>query len=357
MSWKKYFQEVPNAQKIERWMERQGSNGVSSSKQHFQSWLPEVYSGPSNRIERYQQYEMMNRDPVISTSLDTISEFCTQKEEKSKNYFEFNFNDESSESETQILKEKLQEWTELNDFDKRLWRMFRNILLYGDQFFVRDPETYKWLWVDPFNVEKVVVNEAAGKKPEEYWITNADLNLQTLTITISSTLGHNHGYPAAYASPNPKVGPHGMDRVSGNVQALSNNSLGIDAAHMVHFSLSEGLDNNWPFGTSILEPVFKTFKQKELLEDAILIYRVHRAPERRVFYIDVGNMPANKAMAHIERVKNEINQRRIPTRTGGNQNIIDTTFNPLSMTEDFFFPQTFDRAPGLESKHYQEVKV
>jgi hypothetical protein len=107
------------------------------------------------------------------------------------------------------------------------------------------------------------------------------------------------------------------------------------------------MDRYWPFGLSILEPIFKTYKQKELLEDAIIIYRVQRAPERRVFYIDVGNMPTSKAMGFIERVKNEIHQRRIPSQTGGGTNIMDATYNPLSMIEDYFFAQT---AEGRGSK-------
>jgi len=111
--------------------------------------------------------------------------------------------------------------------------------------------------------------------------------------------------------------------------------------------LSEGLDYYWPFGQSILESIFKVYKQKELLEDSILIYRVQRAPERRVFYIDVGNMPSHLAMQFVERVKNEIHQKRIPTLTGGSMNILDATYNPLSINEDYFFPQT---AEGRGSK-------
>jgi hypothetical protein len=94
----------------------------------------------------------------------------------------------------------------------------------------------------------------------------------------------------------------------------------------------------WPFVKSILENIFKVFKQKELLEDAMLIYRVQRAPERRVFKIDVGNMPSHMAMSFVERVKNEMHQRRIPTYGGGGQNIMDSSYNPLSINEDFFFP-------------------
>jgi hypothetical protein len=124
------------------------------------------------------------------------------------------------------------------------------------------------------------------------------------------------------------------------------NEFAIDAKHVIHLSLSEGLDNNYPFGNSLLESVFKVYKQKELLEDAIIIYRIQRAPERRIFYIDVGNMPSHLAMSFVERVKNEIHQRRIPSSTGGGS-AIDSAYNPLSINEDYFFPQT---AEGRGSK-------
>ena len=90
--------------------------------------------------------------------------------------------------------------------------------------------------------------------------------------------------------------------------------VAVDSKHVVHVALTDGLNVNWPFGNSILESIFKVYKQKELLEDSIIIYRVQRAPERRVFYIDVGNMPAHKAMSFVERVKNEVHQTRIPKK-------------------------------------------
>jgi hypothetical protein len=111
---------------------------------------------------------------------------------------------------------------------------------------------------------------------------------------------------------------------------------------VVHLSLNEGLDFYWPFGQSILENIFKVYKQKELLEDAVLIYRVSRAPERRIFKIDVGNMPSHLAMAFVERVKDQIHQRRIPSQNGGGQNVIDSAYNPLSINEDYFFPKSAD---------------
>jgi hypothetical protein len=61
-----------------------------------------------------------------------------------------------------------------------------------------------------------------------------------------------------------------------------------------------------------------------------------------VFKIDVGNMPSHMAMAFVERVKNEMHQRRIPTVNGGGANLMDAAYNPLSINEDYFFPQTAD---------------
>ena len=141
---------------------------------------------------------------------------------------------------------------------------------------------------------------------------------------------------------------------SRNVAAVNNvNGMGsetettVDATHVIHVAITDGMDLAWPFGNSILDAIFKTYKQKELLEDSIIIYRVQRAPERRIFYIDVGDMPAHQAMSHVERVKNEIHQRRIPSKTGGGSNMMDAQYNPLSIMEDYFFAQT---AEGRGSK-------
>jgi hypothetical protein len=154
------------------------------------------------------------------------------------------------------------------------------------------------------------------------------------------------GYMGSQSAQRGASGPY-PSASSGSRFGMAETEYAINAEHVVHLSLSEGLDNNYPFGNSLLENIFKVYKQKELLEDAILIYRIQRAPERRVFHIDVGNMPSHLAMAFVERVKNEIHQRRIPSQSGGGQNVIDSAYNPLSINEDYFFPQT---AEGRGSK-------
>jgi hypothetical protein len=229
-----------------------------------------------------------------------------------------------------------------------MFKMFRNVLKYGDQVFVRDPETFELYWVDMTKVARVIVNESEGKRPEQYVIRDINPNFQSLSIAAKTTNDYNTQPPSGgYSQPYNYTAPNAPNSSGQSRFQKSVNETCIDAKHVIHLSLSEGLDYYWPFGQSILEMIFKVFKQKELLEDAILIYRVQRAPERRVFYIDVGNMPSHLAMQFVERVKNEIHQRRIPSQTGGRDNVMDSTYNPLSINEDYFFPTT---AEGRGSK-------
>ena len=323
------------------------SDGYSNTEfgyKNYMSRLPEVYTGHPNRIERYNQYEMMDVDAEINACLDIIAEFSTQRNEHNKTPFSFEFKEEPTPHEVELLGKQLQQWCKLNEFDVRMFKIFRNIVKYGDQVFVRDPENFKLYWVDMVKVIKVIVNESEGKKPEQYVLKDININLQNLSVAQKTNTdfaanpatglgGSGGGGSAPYTTP---AMPY---NTSGSRFTLGQSESAIDAKHIVHLSLTEGLDRFWPFGQSILENIFKVYKQKELLEDAVLIYRVQRAPERRMFKIDVGNMPSHMAMAFVERVKNEIHQRRIPSLYGG-ASVVDASYNPLSMNEDYFFPVT-----------------
>ncbi len=321
-------------------------NRDNFSYRNYMSRLPEVYTGHPNRIERYNQYEMMDVDAEINACLDIIAEFSTQKNQHNKTPFNIDFKDDPTNHEVELLKKQLQQWCELNEFDNRIFKIFRNTIKYGDQVFVRDPENFKLYWVDMVKVIKVIVNESEGKKPEQYVLKDLNINLQNLSVAQKTNtdfaanpatgLGGTGG-----GTNTPYTVPAMPYNTSGSRFTLGQSEAAIDAKHIVHLSLTEGLDRFWPFGQSILENIFKVYKQKELLEDAVLIYRVQRAPERRMFKIDVGNMPSHMAMAFVERIKNEIHQRRIPSLYGG-QSIVDATYNPLSMNEDYFFPVTAD---------------
>jgi hypothetical protein len=353
MSWKKYFTPVNVDNASTSVSPLAGGSSVGPARKNYSSFLPDVYVGAPNRIERYMQYDTMDMDSEVNAALDIIAEFCTQKNRENSTPFNLHFKSKATNSEVSILREYLQQWCKLQKFETRMFRIVRNTFKFGDCFFVRDPETHKWFYIDSSKVVKIIVNESNGKEPEQYVIRDLNPNfmdLVTTTIQPSNLNTNNRG--TNYAGPG-GAGARGMTGsypqggTVGTRFDLRDNELAVDAEHVIHLSLSEGLDNNFPFGNSLLENVFKVFKQKELLEDAILIYRIQRAPERRIFYIDVGNMPSHLAMGFVERVKNEIHQRRIPSASGGGQNVIDSAYNPLSINEDYFFPTT---AEGRGSK-------
>jgi hypothetical protein len=351
MSWKRHFNPVDSGSATGIMSPIAGSSAgrPGPARTNYSSYLPDVYTGSPNRIERYMQYDTMDWDSEVNAALDILAEFCTQKNKENGTPFTLNFKGRATNSEIKILKEYLQQWSKMQQLDRRMFRIARNLFKYGDGFFLRDPETQKWFYVDPGKVTKIIVNESEGKKPEQYVLRDINVNFQDLVVTqINPNTQNSQPGGAAYVQGG--SGARGMTgaypQQTGTRFSQAQNEAAIDAKHVIHLSLSEGLDNNYPFGNSLLESVFKVYKQKELLEDAIIIYRVQRAPERRVFYIDVGNMPSHLAMGFVERVKNEIHQRRIPSSTGGGS-VIDSSYNPLSINEDYFFPQT---AEGRGSK-------
>jgi hypothetical protein len=356
MSWKKYFTPVPTGNNPGGSYSpftntRGGGSMAGPARSNYSSYLPDVYVGSPNRVERYGQYNTMDLDSEVNAALDILAEFCTQENKRNQTPFIIDFKSEATNSETTIIQKYLQQWCKLQNFETRMFRILRNVFKYGDQFFLRDPETKKLFHVDPANVTRIIVNESEGKLPEQYVIKNINFNFKEMVATTPyQTNGNITGGGGSQYEPT--GGARGMvgkpqQSMSGSRFTTDDGEVTVDATHMVHLSLSEGLDNNFPFGNSLLETIFKVYKQKELLEDAIIIYRVQRAPERRVFYVDVGNMPSHLAMQFVERVKTEIHQRRIPSSTGGGQNVIDSSYNPLSINEDYFFPQT---AEGRGSK-------
>jgi hypothetical protein len=350
VSWKKYFTPVTVDNRAGSISPIGGRSRPGPARSNYSSFLPDVYAGAPNRIERYMQYDTMDMDSEINAALDILTEFCTQKDKENQTPFHTFFRGNPTSTEVKLLKDSLQKWCKQQQFETRIFRIVRNAFKYGDCFFIKDPETKKWLFVDAAKVVKIIVNESEGKIPEQYVIRDINFNFKDMiAVTPHGTTNTAPSGVSSYTS----GGSFGRGMVGsttpppGTRFQNQTNEVTVSAKNIIHISLSEGLDNNYPFGNSLLESVFKVYKQKELLEDAIIIYRIQRAPERRIFYVDVGNMPAHMAMAFVERVKNEIQQRRIPSSTGGGANVIDASYNPLSANEDYFFPQT---AEGRGSK-------
>jgi hypothetical protein len=349
MSWRKHFTPVDNSGLPLNIQPKTGGGdhyGLSTTSR-YSSWLPEVYAGSPNRLMRYIQYDQMDQDLEINAALDTIAEFGTQEDDTTGLPFELVYENDPSDTESKILNKTLAQWCNLNQLHKRAFRIFRSTVKYGDQFFIRDPETFELYWVDPANIEKVIVNESEGKKIETYFIKNLDQNLvEQVATQVSPMHARPYGSGQGLTGVMSSVATSTSNYLTGAINGVDQ-GMPVDAKHVVHISLTEGMDTAWPFGVSILEPIFKVFKQKELLEDSIIIYRVHRAPERRVFFIDVGNMPPHKARQYLEQVKYEVQQKRVPNKNKDGSSVVDAAYNPMSMLEDYFFAQT---AEGRGSK-------
>tara|TARA_R110002096_G_scaffold956_1_gene5178 strand:- start:1404 stop:2948 length:1545 start_codon:yes stop_codon:yes gene_type:complete len=101
-----------------------------------------------------------------------------------------------------------------------------------------------------------------------------------------------------------------------------------------HFRIL-GNDKHAPYGTSILEPARRIWRQLILLEDAMMAYRIVRAPDRRVFKIDVGNIPANEVEQYMQKVMSQMKRNQVVDENTGR---VDLRYNPLSIEEDFFIP-------------------
>src|SRR6056300_62280 len=130
MSWKKYFKVVDANNFTGSTISPTGSTPDVGFK-NYGSVLPEVYTGHPNRIDRYNQYETMDSDSEINAALDILSEFSTQSNVENNTPFDIFFKQQPSDTETQVIREALYNWISLNDFDRRIFKVFRNTIKYG----------------------------------------------------------------------------------------------------------------------------------------------------------------------------------------------------------------------------------
>ena len=212
------------------------------------------------------------------------------------------------------LKAALKTWIKLNRWEERIFDICRNTIKYGDAFFLRpSKDNHQYVWVHPKSVVAAIV----------------DVN------DITQVSGWHVKEDARFS--NPSIGTNMGFNIAGNVGDMSVKP--VDKRNIIRFTLNADMSDDAPFGRSVLREAYKTFKQKELLEDALIIYRVQRAPERRVFYLNTGKMPQHKVAHYLEQVKNEFRQKKIPQTDKGGNNSVDSIYNPASMNEDFFFSE------------------
>jgi len=128
----------------------------------------------------------------------------------------------------------------------------------------------------------------------------------------------------------------GQDKTNPNYVQFQWNSGGItfESWQIAHFRIN-GQDKYSPYGTSVLEPARRIWRQLQLMEDAMMAYRVVRAPERRVFYIDTGNIAPQDVEQYMQKVMTQMKRNQIVDPTTGR---IDLRYNPMSVEEDYYIP-------------------
>lgn len=281
------------------------------------TWYQRLIQGSASRITRYREYDLMDNDVEIARSLDTIAEEMIGSDPNSDMPLELNVQQEKSNtidsSTVMTLKSALRYWNTLHSWNTRLFKLARVTIKYGDCFFIRHNDTKKWEYIHPKNVIAAIVDERDLTRVVGWQIKR---EIKTPNSPYNQPTGHYGNY--------------------------SNEAVDtFPASEIVWFTLNDDISESAPFGESTLRAIYRAQKQKELLEDAIVIYRIQRAPERRAFYIDVGKMPPQRVKMYLENYKNEIRQRKIPTY-GGGVDQVDSVYNPMSMNEDFFFAQRPD---------------
>ena len=249
----------------------------------------------SMRLQLYSDYEAMDYDSLIAPALDIISEESTLKNE----YGDVLTIKSSNENVKRVLHNLFYDVLNV-EFNLPSW--VRQMCKYGDFYLhLQISEKFGIYNVLPLSVYQVVREE--GTDPE------------------------NPSYVQFILDPN------GLSQ-SNTYSARRSDQMKLENYEVAHFRLLSDA-NYLPYGRSYLEPARKVFKQLVLMEDAMLIHRIMRAPEKRIFYMNVGGIPPNEIDSFMQKTVNQMKKTPYVDQQTGDYNL---KFNIQNMTEDFYIP-------------------
>lgn len=296
------------------------ANGVSSFQTSISSfssvsWYNQMMKSPAQRIESLRRYDMMDRTVNISRALDIMAEDISSQNIENESTFVLKY-PTKEDIQLNVLKTMTitkNRWEQRTEFDTRFFDHIREMLKYGAVFFRINKD---------FSLTKLVAQKIQG-----YMVDNID-NSRVIAYLYQND-GHIHKTSSDLAQAGTVV----------------NMAMGRDMDKMEIIPISDLMvlkTGEGPFGVSILDRIYRTWRHIQLIEDAVIIYRIVRAPERRIFYIDTGRLPAHKAEARVESIMRKMRQRRI-----ARDNHIDSEYNAEMTTEDYFLATDAD---GRSSK-------
>ena len=270
--------------------DRYGRLHGSNSRKNWQTYN-ERFNYHSNKLELYTDYEAMDKDSIISSVLDIYSDECTLKNDMG-DVLRINSSNEKIKKTLDNL------FYDVLNIEFNLWAWIRGMTKYGDY--------YLYLDID-----------------DELGIVNAQ------PLSVYETL-REEGYDLE----NPYSVRFEVDQHNTNAFVQKNNPKYLESFQVAHFRLLS--DSNFlPYGRSMLEGARKTWKQLTLMEDAMMIHRIMRAPEKRIFKIDIGNIPPNEVDTHM---RNLIDQMKKVPYVDENTGEYNLKFNIQNMLEDYYLP-------------------
>ena len=282
--------------------------GMSFSMVRGTHIVPEI---ELNRKRRYEEYEKMDEYPEIGAAFDIYADDSTQKDIKNKRWL--------IRSDNDMVVEEVEDLFENIELDRLYWDIVRNTCKYGDCFIE--------LVVD-INRNKEGVKRLKVLNPK--YILRQENEFGYLTNFLQE-IPHRKEWEF-----------HG-----GSQNSIEKSKfITLDKNQIIHFRLHTSDPLYYPYGKSIAALSHRIFRSLKLMEDAMLIYRLSRAPERRIFYIDVGNLPATKSEMFMERLKQKFKKEKFYNNNTGQ---IDSRYNPLSADEDFFVPLRGGKGTKIET--------
>ena len=266
-----------------------------------------------NRRNRYKDYDLMDQYPEVGTAFDIYADDSTQRDIDGKRWT-------VEHADEMVIEEVTNLFTDIK-IDRVYWDIVRNTVKYGDCFVelvldVNDPEA---------GIQRVKI----------------------LNPNFILRVENDYGYLTDFLQEIPDKSDWSA---FGAQAALYKGSkyITLDKNQIVHYRLFTSDPHYYPYGKSIAALAIRIFRSLRMMEEATIIYRIARAPERRIFYVDVGNLPTTKAEMFMERLKQKFKKEKYynQSESGG---LIDERYNPLSMDEDFFVPTRAGMGTKIET--------
>jgi hypothetical protein len=282
------------------------------------------------RTQLYSEYDVMDQDAIIASSLDIVADECTLKNDMGEV-----LQIRSSNEDIQKLLYNL--FYDVLNVEFNLWMWVRQMCKYGDFFLKLDiAEKFGVYNVIPYTAYHI--ERLEGTNPDN----PAEVKFRWNPEGFSG--GSSSGYYNV-------AGANGADD--------DRSGIIYDNYEMAHFRMV-GDVNYLPYGRAYIEPARKLFKQYTLMEDAMLIHRIARAPEKRVFYVNVGAIPPNEVEAFMQKTISNMKRTPLMDEKTGEYN---QKYNMQNMLEDFYIPvrgndssTKIETTPGLQYDGIADVE-